>query len=759
MSVADACSPPGPPSSPPGPPSSPPPSPTARSEGSFQTEGRGIVGSSGPGFYVVRGADSELLERLEQHEPCHVLAPRQIGKSSLRVRTQERLRARGIRCASVDLTSIGSGASADEWYFSVASAVAEELGLPDDLDTFWGRHRRMSPVRRFRQFLYDVLLGDAGSPAVVFIDEIDVTMSLPFSRDDFFGLIRATHQERAVDPRWNRLSFCLIGVAAPLDLVADPERTPFNTSCAVRIDDFTRAEARTFLPGLAGAADTGERPEALLDAVIAWTGGHPALTQRLCYWLTRAAANERALPADERVSALVRRLFLSSGRIDDPILLDAERRFAGDRADARIPVMLHLYQRLLDGEPVPVDGNNPRQFGLRIAGLAAERREGDATLLRVRNRIFAEVFNRAWVEEKLARRFLTEPLQIWKDSGKKDDHVLRGGALEIALAWARGREDVTPDERDFLQGSQAVSSHEQQERQQAEIDRTQRDRAEQQVRLQRRVVSLLAGSVVLVALSLVIAIFQYQRAQQALEQENTLRTKEVRVNEMVQRTNEARTKQLDRDRWAAEQAFDEATKNLEAATATARILQAEVDAANMAAEDARKASRSTGSTSSTSSTSVTRRVQQLMADAKQKTDDLDAQQRRVEVAEAALREARSKLTQVNHDADPLKAAGALTGSAAVPTDPVLGSVQSTLMAERALAEKLQEDLRRKTAEADKAKEEIELMKELVAKLQESEDQLRPRERVGAGSRELMPQRSAASAGPVQDAGVGTGGSP
>jgi len=143
----------------------------------FQKEGRGIVDAVAGGYYIARRADDELFKHLVDGDYCHVLAPRQIGKSSLRVRTQERLRARGIRCASVDLTGIGSHASPDEWYFSLASAIGEALELPDPAD-LWQKERRLSTVRRFRQFLHDAVLVDEGSPVVVFIDEIDVTLAL-----------------------------------------------------------------------------------------------------------------------------------------------------------------------------------------------------------------------------------------------------------------------------------------------------------------------------------------------------------------------------------------------------------------------------------------------------------------------------------------------------------------------------------------------------------------------------------------------------
>lgn len=625
---------------------------------SFQVEGRGIVSGA---FYVVRRADDELFEHLVAARYCHLLAPRQIGKSSLRTRTQERLRADGVRCASVDLTGIGTLASPDEWYFSLAAAIAEALELEGDIAEVWGE-QRTSPVRRFRRFLHEAVLGDAGPPVVIFIDEIDVTLALPFPRDDFFGMIRGVQQARADDPRFARLTFCLIGVAAPLDLIANPERTPFSSSMAVNLEDFTAEEARAFLPGLEVAGDA----EALLAAVLGWTDGHPALTQRLCYRLAKAGADLQATP-QARVEALVRELFLVNGRIEDPILHDAQRRFAGDRPDARIPVMLHLYQRLLADERVPADGNNPRQFGLRIAGLAAERRDAEGVWLRLRNRIFGTVFDRVWVEERLARRFLTEPLQIWKDSGKKDDHVLRGDALEIALGWARGRDDVTPDERDFLQASQAVAHREQDILRRAEVDRERRERAEQQVRTQRRNAMMLTGVAVIAVL---LAGVAQSATMQAEREERKARIEEERATRLAEqalRTQRAIEDELEKNQKRAQSELDTAKRAKEDAEQKSTKARREADDAQQKLEDARgKAGTAAWA------------LKRLRNEAQRKQEDADR-------LEAQARDASRRELEA-------KQAASAAAEALKQKDSIIRSLQDSLALERASAARKEDDV-------------------------------------------------------------------
>jgi hypothetical protein len=76
--------------------------------------------------YVTREADQKLLNYLQQGAYCFVLNSRQMGKSSLRVRTTRQLRAEGILCANVDLSFITTNSSNDnseQWYYKFAYLV------------------------------------------------------------------------------------------------------------------------------------------------------------------------------------------------------------------------------------------------------------------------------------------------------------------------------------------------------------------------------------------------------------------------------------------------------------------------------------------------------------------------------------------------------------------------------------------------------------------------------------------------------------
>ncbi len=182
--------------------------------------------------YVTRPADDELYHHVLAGDFCYVLTPRQMGKSSLMVRTADRLRREAqLGVVTIDLTDIGT-APLDQWYVSVLGRIQRQLRLSVSAEKWWIEKAAFTPTDRFTRYLREVVLTECQTKVVIFIDEIDTTLQFDF-RDDFFAAIRAMYNARASETAFERLTFVLLGVASPSDLIRDRSRTPFNIGQAI----------------------------------------------------------------------------------------------------------------------------------------------------------------------------------------------------------------------------------------------------------------------------------------------------------------------------------------------------------------------------------------------------------------------------------------------------------------------------------------------------------------------------------------------
>src|SRR2546426_9928869 len=200
--------------------------------------------------YVERQADRDLFESLLQGEFCYVLTSRQMGKSSLMVRTANKLRSQGAHVIALDLSAIGQNLTPGQWYNGLLTSMRDQLGLEHELEQFWIANEQLGPVQRWFSSIRKAVLAWRRGKVVFFLDEIDSVRSLPFSTDEFFAAIRECYNPRAEDPQFNRLTFCLLGVATPSDLIRDTRIPPFNIGRRIELNDFTTDEAAPLAKGL-----------------------------------------------------------------------------------------------------------------------------------------------------------------------------------------------------------------------------------------------------------------------------------------------------------------------------------------------------------------------------------------------------------------------------------------------------------------------------------------------------------------------------
>lgn len=376
-------------------------------------------------LYAKRSADVQIIEQLRQGRLCYVLAPRQIGKSSLLLRARDNLEQQGWKCLELDLQLFATD-SENEFFSGILDRLARDMGLSWDSMQFRQRHLSSSPGYLWASFLLDILLPARRQNLAIFIDELDVLKWKPFGAGDFlFGLRNALDRATQMDLNRGRgkdrllLSICLAGVAQPIELARDSLRSPFEIGREIVLGDFTRAEIDQFSAGIEFLATTSFGPRAAdlwLDAIFHWTDGHPYLTQKLCEDLRD---NPPIFPADIRQSPDAKRQFINkviSDRVYRNFIYTKESYLHGvklelekQRETNSYRELISLYRRIYINQPdqqIEFNSNDIIQKNLILHGLIKSQprvtlsEASPVSILIIRNRVFAELMGRSWLSQQ-----------------------------------------------------------------------------------------------------------------------------------------------------------------------------------------------------------------------------------------------------------------------------------------------------------------------------------------------------------------------
>jgi Leucine-rich repeat (LRR) protein len=352
-------------------------------------------------IYITRAEDELLVSWLRSGEFVSVLSPRQMGKSSLMIRAIQKLHEEGTSWVLIDLAAeLGTIERPEDYFCEILRLIAASLELAIDVPSWWRDNPSRSNSGRFLEFIRSVVCPRLQSPLVIFLDEIDSTIRHQYT-DDLFTAIRGIYNQRRIFAQFDNVTFCLLGVATPNELIKDRRTTPFNVGNTLELSDFdeTRDDLRPLAAALSDDADTGRR---LLGRVLYWTGGHPYLTQKFCIDVRKLGA-----PFEDDIDRYVDESFGNLSSVADDVHFQQILRFVDQRlSDSE--AAFNLYDHILAGHSER-DEYSVVHAELKLSGLVKRGPDG---FLIVRNRIYERVFDKRWVQTTRPRRLVARYQKI-----------------------------------------------------------------------------------------------------------------------------------------------------------------------------------------------------------------------------------------------------------------------------------------------------------------------------------------------------------
>ncbi|MDZ7993710.1 MAG: AAA-like domain-containing protein [Nostoc sp. EfeVER01] len=279
-----------------------------------------------------------------------IKAPQQMGKSSLLARILHQSENQGNITVAIDFQLAEEEFFSDlnkflRWFCdTVTEAVAgnnRELleKLLQQLDEHWKSGQRFGYMKTCKNYFERYLFPEINQPLVLGLETVDRLFEYPKIYRDFFGLLRALHEEAKRRDIWKKLRLVLV-YSTEAYVPVDINQSPFNVGLAVELLEFSHEQVK----------DLAQRhqlnwSDIEVEKLTGLVGGHPFLVRLALYQIARQEINlaeflQTAATAEGIYSKHLQRL--ESILQQQPELWDAMQEVAYSSSPVHLPNVIRF---------------------------------------------------------------------------------------------------------------------------------------------------------------------------------------------------------------------------------------------------------------------------------------------------------------------------------------------------------------------------------------------------------------------------------
>ncbi|MDY7008484.1 MAG: AAA-like domain-containing protein [Cyanobacteriota bacterium] len=354
-----------------------------------------------PHNYVSRKADRKLLDyclNFKLRNPvCFLLAPRQMGKTSLMYQIISQIQNKNIITISMNVhlwDYIDEEGLFKTLLFRIVKGVPQLKNIENEITESWNKYQGIIFSERFLHILSENISPILkNKKIIIFIDEVQSLVRLKL-QEQFIRFLKAFAEFN--NEIRNKLNFVLIGVAKPSEFTLKAD-TRF-TGKQIELEGLSGE----CLPLQEGLKAVTTEPSQVIKRVLFWTGGQPFLTQYMCYLLVDDYFYI-SQDFEKAVDGFIQDKYIKVWKSKDKQshLTGIENyfvKFDDSQIDRQLQLLNYYYLILING-PQKWEGKNVLQEDLLMSGLVVKAIENNQYLLKIANPIYENIFNAEWTDE------------------------------------------------------------------------------------------------------------------------------------------------------------------------------------------------------------------------------------------------------------------------------------------------------------------------------------------------------------------------